>query len=223
MNWDGSETCCQCVEVLLKAGAGIDSITLYGKTPIAIIGNICSLNYWSILENEKLFKLLLQYGAIIHPSYDARFLLYFAAHGRHRLVRTLLQKGIPANKTNHNWKNSLHLATERGLIVTSKKLIASAVDINAKDKHLETALSYASAGGHDELTKFLIEKGADPKYTVYPDALRGNHIPTSASASSSSRRPSTEASYESFGLDVEETQETVSLRGVYVRNDWVPR
>ena len=69
--------------------------------------------------------------------------------------------------TEENNRRILFAAAWRGEEDKLKSLIDSgAVPINAVDENKVTALRFTAQYGHEELTRFLLEKGADPNLKV---------------------------------------------------------
>jgi ankyrin repeat protein len=55
----------------------------------------------------------------------------------------------------------LHSAVYFGVEELAKALIENGADVDSKDSHGRTPLSYAAWSGHEAVVKLLLEKGAD--------------------------------------------------------------
>ncbi|MCI0412760.1 ankyrin repeat domain-containing protein [bacterium] len=79
-----------------------------------------------------------------------------------KIVKLLIQSGIPANRQNELGITPLMVAAEKGSHKTVKVLLDAGVDVNAKDKvFTKTALMRAAENGHTEILKVLVKAGAD--------------------------------------------------------------
>ena len=71
------------------------------------------------------------------------------------------------DRNEENFRRILFAAAWRGEEVKLKEIINSnAVPINAVDENKVTALRFTAQYGHKSLTRFLLEKGADPNLKV---------------------------------------------------------
>ena len=95
-----------------------------------------------------------------------------------------------------NSYTALHMATHCGLSATVSKLLKQQTqDINAKTSIGTTPVIAASASGHEQITKMLLEQGADP----YLSNWYGNALHCAAE----SGKTSTIQVLLDFGVDVE--------------------
>ena len=96
-----------------------------------------------------------------------------ASRGRESTVLALLRfEAISSATTNLDVWNALHLAAKEGHLVIVKSLIdprpnanqenVQKLNLNATDSLGRTALYLATWAGHEEVVKYLLERGADP-------------------------------------------------------------
>jgi len=91
--------------------------------------------------------------------YGATALLYAACFGQLEIVRFLLSAGAEVNIFGGEC-TPLQLAMSGGLPIV-KELIASGVNLNARNRYGETGLMYAAARGDGDIVELLLSHGAD--------------------------------------------------------------
>jgi ankyrin repeat protein len=62
----------------------------------------------------------------------------------------------------HEWEQ----AARRGDVEALSRLFAAGADINARDRHSQTALMIAAREGHAGVVRFLVERGADLNHSA---------------------------------------------------------
>jgi ankyrin repeat protein len=81
-------------------------------------------------------------------------------HGYLEVVSLLLEKGAAANKKDNFGATALIYASENGQVEVVSLLLAKGAMVDAKTNEGKPALYYAS--GNPDVTKVLLEKGANP-------------------------------------------------------------
>jgi uncharacterized protein len=171
------------VEKLLQAGANTNTVTRTGETPLMACASIGNPDAVKLLLTHKadvnakeprrgqtalmlaaahhhpdVTRALIEYGADIHARSNGGFtpLLFAARQGDTDSARILLQAGADMNEA---------ASQDANAFVLSVNQVDRGVDVHegAQDfKIAITPLLVASAGGHEALAIFLLEKGADP-------------------------------------------------------------
>lgn len=76
------------------------------------------------------------------------------------ILQLLLDQGAPRQK----WTNSIHLASELGLVQAVELLLDRGADFEHKDNCGRTSLLIASQYGHVEIVELLLERGSDTEH-----------------------------------------------------------
>jgi ankyrin repeat protein len=92
------------------------------------------------------------------------------------LTTMLLDGGAKVDSSNPDDETALMQAIKNGNLKMAQKLVDSGADVNRVEKfHNQTPLIYAAAGGHRDILKLLLSKGADVKpralYTDWPSQV----------------------------------------------------
>lgn len=93
-----------------------------------------------------------------------------------RLVKMLLDAGAKVDSANPDDETALMLAIKAGNFQMAEMLVNAGANVNIVEKfHDQTPLIYAAAGGHADIVKLLLSKGADVKkralYTDWPSQI----------------------------------------------------
>lgn len=93
-----------------------------------------------------------------------------------KLVKMLLDAGAKVDSANPDDESALMLAIKNGNLRMTETLVNAGASVNRIEKfHNQTPLIYAAAGGHIEIVKLLLAKGADVKprslYTDWPSQV----------------------------------------------------
>ena len=148
------------VELLLGAGAYVQSKDKWGRTPLSCAAENGCLDVVMFLVQEA--------GADVE-SKDLEWgwtpLSWAAAKGHLDIVKFLVEEA-GANvdsKDSEKARTPLSWAAENGRLETVKFLVKEGgADVEAKDKYQTTPLSWAAVYGHLQVIKFLVdEAGAD--------------------------------------------------------------
>merc|ERR1712156_35272 len=109
-------------------------------------------------------------GPLEYPYVKDSVLIIAAQNNYMKIVKFLLEKGANVQAPCHSrsWclgKNTLMYAATHGNLDLVKILITKGLDVNAQDKvDGSTALMMAARNGHETVTEFLLEKGANPNF-----------------------------------------------------------
>jgi len=133
------------VKTLLSAGANVN--TADGLPPL-----ICAVEH----DNVEMLSALMAKGADLEAT-DARgdtAVSKAAKQGAAKLVALLQKAGA-------KYAPDIFCAAGLGDVAAVEKFLAEGVDVNAKDKHENTALFYAASSGHSDVVEILLAHGAD--------------------------------------------------------------
>lgn len=109
-------------------------------------------------------------GRYLYSPEEISSMVMSAGNGRWKVVRALLRKGVPVDKTDHHdGKRPIHMAAEFGHIECVRELLRAGADINASARAQGsdlgrmdnvdhgTPVALAAYGGHDLVVKLLVE------------------------------------------------------------------
>ena len=165
--WAASEGHSAVLDVLIKRGANVKSVSTAGFTPLI----------FATLKNEaECVKLLLAAGANPNDGIpDGTKVLTIAASKRsYASAIALLDGGANPNVADRTKSTPLHVAAEAGALDFVKKLLAKGANLNAKTDPSQgmgfraaageqTPLLLAARSNRVEVMRALIEAGADTK------------------------------------------------------------
>lgn len=152
-------------ELLLAAGAKVNSANEYGETPLTL----ACLNGDAALVTQ-----LLKAGA---DAKAARWngetaLMIAAGAGSSDAVRMLIEHGAGVNEVeSRKGQNALHWAASEGHSDVVRLLLEKGANVNAASKGGFTALVFAAMKNDAQSVKSLLAAGADPNYSL-PDKTR---------------------------------------------------
>lgn len=146
------------IESSLKNGQNVNQGIFDGSS-------VLHLSAWQ--NDEKLFKLGIQYGGIIsNTNKNGETALHWASYSKNPNIinMALLDKNSLKiiNKQNKNGRTALHFnALQWGNLEVAKALVLQKADINIPDNNGQTPLHYALSGRKWNLAKLYIDSGAD--------------------------------------------------------------
>lgn len=144
------------VKFLIKKGANFNTQTSHGMSPL-----YCAIHHGF---DEIALELLNCEGINVNLSLeDGTTPLYLAAASdNHRLVTRLLEKGANTNLCRIDSYAPLHIVAKKGKAAMLRLLLQHpALNINLPLKSGKTALHLAAECNHHEITRILLENGAD--------------------------------------------------------------
>ena len=158
------------VDRLLKAGADANSKRMTGETALMT----CARS-----GNADAVKALLAHGADVRAAENETgqtALMWAAAQGHAETAQALIDHGADVHLRSKRGFTPLLFSARSGDVETARVLLAAGADVNegvlvespgggagkAAPAGKTTALLLASAGGHEKLAIYLLEKGADP-------------------------------------------------------------
>lgn len=110
---------------------------------------------------EKCVEVLLEKGADPDIADSEQYTALHNAVGNPDVVKLLVMKSRNANARNQDGETVLYMAVERGLVDSALTLLEYGADPNITNKEDIAPLFMAARGGHLELTKALVRKGAN--------------------------------------------------------------
>jgi ankyrin repeat protein len=153
--------------VLLDQGANPSVENDLGSTPLH---EVSQGTYNSQEHGVGIVRLLLEHGADVNAREKNLFTpLHSAAFkGRLEIAQLLLDHGANAKAENDDRETALHVVSrgeydsqDHG-VGTSRLLLKHGVDVHAHNKYHNTALSVAAFNGRLEITRLLLDHGANP-------------------------------------------------------------
>lgn len=141
-------------QLLIEKGANVNYINSSGWT--ALIETADEGAYATAV-------VLLEAGANVnlHDEFKGKSAVTMAAsEGHSNFLQLLLNAGADLALLNNGYP-PLQAAAEEGQQVIVEILLQQGIDVNSKDHHERTALSYAAIEGKYEVAAYLIEKGAE--------------------------------------------------------------
>jgi len=82
-------------------------------------------------------------------------LLISSWYGRTRMVRLLVQRGVPVNQSDQQGQSAVFMAAQQGHVCTIRALAELKADINKPSKHGATPILVASQDGHTAQPLFV--------------------------------------------------------------------
>ena len=138
---------------LLAAGANVNVIDFYGRTPLY---NAC--NSGSVKTVSVLLQVNININKSYNYAYDAKgetVLHLTSKKGYVNIVSLLLAVGASVNVKDHTGMTPLHLAAYEGHAIICQLLIDSGADTQLVDKNNWPPLHYALRNGHTDAANVL--------------------------------------------------------------------
>ena len=133
-NNSGRNGFCDMAEMLIEAGANVESETIYGRTALmdAVVHIGAKLyNYYSTKGPTSIIKMLLT------PRH-----LLLRLHNRREIAQLLLDKGADVNAFVFGGKTAVMFAAEKGNVDVINELIERGAGVDAADEYGKTALMF---------------------------------------------------------------------------------
>jgi ankyrin repeat protein len=155
------------VKLLLEHGAVTNVEDNEGSTPLHLVSHG---KYNSQEHGVGIARLLLEHGVDVNAQTKNLFTpLHWAAFkGRLEIAQLLLDHGANAKAESRVHETALHIVSrgefdtqEQGVEI-ARLLMKFGVDIHAQDKDKDTALHSAAFSGRPEITRLLLDHGANP-------------------------------------------------------------
>jgi ankyrin repeat protein len=148
--------------LLLEHGADVNSKTWLSETPLCLVSEGGG--------NLEVAEVLLEHGA----DPNARSMLggdplNMALHNGNRrydpdghqdLAKLLLQHGADPITPGVHGQTPLHIASQRGYLEVTQRLLELDVDVNSRDNRGRTPLQEALQNGHERVVRLLLQHGA---------------------------------------------------------------
>jgi len=150
--------------VCAKYGLNAQTGMPVGEKPEGVVNASDWLQVGGQEERLKILKILLDLGAKVDtPDYHEYTALHYATiWGWTDAVKMLLEYGANVEAVNLQGENVLMIASEYGAIeVVEYLLMETTISLEARDGNGETVLFTAIRKGNVELTRMLVEFGAD--------------------------------------------------------------
>ncbi len=148
-------------KMLLAAGTDPNTPINSGETPLMTASDI---------GNIDIVEALLASNANVHAKESEAgqtALMWAVAEGHEDIAEALIESGASVHEKTHSGLSPLHFASLNGSLAATKKLVSMDAEINAMSKDEMSPLLLATAGGHDELSRFLLAQGANPQERDY--------------------------------------------------------
>ncbi|MBI4345762.1 MAG: ankyrin repeat domain-containing protein [Elusimicrobia bacterium] len=167
-------------EALLDAGAPIDPVDRFNRTPLS----------WSMQGDDAVSRLFIERGAALGQldSLHQAPLYYAASYGKTEIVKLLLAKGADANLAGQQGFSPLQMAAQYGRAEIVELLLQAGADLNAVDMRGQTALDHAVKGNQPRLAARLQKAGAKPGAPEAPPPQPPAHVSPPAAQTVSPRR-----------------------------------
>ena len=142
--------CLRTVEVLLRAGAGVNVADTHGRTCVILAAHggdteiVCTLLCMPDVEVDQ-------------GDNNGRTALHHAAYKKQAdVVQLLIDAGADIEaKDTYRWP-PLHKATEGGRLDIVKMLVSAGADVRAPDDNGHTCIFPASRQGHTDIVRYLV-------------------------------------------------------------------
>ena len=143
------------VEALLAHGAKIDTRDKNGMPPVV---------QWAMSGQTDLVKIALDHGADVNSAETQGFncLMFAAQNGHDEVARLLLSRHADPNLTSKDHRTALMLAIGESHLDIAKQILEHGANLELRDDYSGwTALTYAVSREDAEMTRILLDKGAN--------------------------------------------------------------
>ena len=162
LHWAAFDDAVEIGRALVEAGARVDAATRFGATPIALAAENASVAFLTVL---------LDAGA--DPDWATpegeTLLMTVARTGRADAVRLLLERGADPNRA-ESWRGQTALmwASTENRLEAAAALLAAGADVHERSTGSLgfSPLLFAVRAGHLEMTRRLLDAGANPDETL---------------------------------------------------------
>ncbi len=170
------------VEKLLLAGANPNAALQTGETPLMAAATRGSLD---------VVNSLLAHRVDVNAKENRggqTALMWAAAEKKPAVVRALLEGGADVHARSNGGFTALLFTAQQGDVDSARELLGAGADLRDATPQDGSVLLVAAASGHDELTAFLTERGADPSvrdskgYVALHYAASDRNMPESVKA-----------------------------------------
>jgi ankyrin repeat protein len=148
----------QLLQILLKAGANVNSVQVHDKERITPL--MVAVRWRNKEAVETLVKAGAKAGARDEYGETELTTLLNDSSDQTPIVEPLLQSGVDVNAANNYGLTALIRASRAQPATVLELLIKHGADVNAKSYRGDTALSVATENGNDAGAKVLLEAGA---------------------------------------------------------------
>jgi ankyrin repeat protein len=177
------------VQSLLRHGAEVNVVGLWGRTPLLLASvrghlevvrwllehgadvNAKDVNNWTSLHlaayygHFEISRALLKYSADTNSrnNFGCTPLHEASNYGHVDIVRLLLNHGADPKACENRQRTSLHLASSLGHMDIARLLLEHGSDLDAKDNRGRTGYQIALGKGHDQVVQLLLAHGAESR------------------------------------------------------------
>jgi uncharacterized protein len=214
LSWAADQEDIEAAKLLIGAGANANVANEYGATPLWLACAKANLEMAKLLldagadpnitlvpgetplmaatetHSTEIVRLLLEHGANVDAaefSEGQTALMWAVVENQPSIVQELIKHSVNVNEHTRRGFTPLHFAAQQGSLESAKMLLAAGAridDSGTQASQIATPLLIASASGHNELSMYLVDEGADPSRSdkngftsLHYAAMRRNMLP----------------------------------------------